>query len=160
MNFARALPLLLLLATGCSREPTPLDVPSGAAEVERFFFLDGRAYQTQFTLNIAFPESPAVGFYENALPASWVKCTWGSEWSRFVDAQGAEPYTVHQQLHMWVNPELERTLMLSSRYHSAEDCCEVPDNHTQRVVVVEYLRTSVADTIKQLKLQCPPGAGL
>ena len=161
MNLVRApLLLVLLIAVGCSSEPTPLEIPPGAANVERFLFLDGRAHQTQFELNVAFPEAPALAFYEHALPSQWIKCEWVPAWSRFVDAQGKEPYTVHQQLHMWVNPELERMLMLSLRYHSSKDCCEVPDNQTQRVVVVEYLRTSVADAIEQLKLRCPPEAGL
>ena len=111
-------------------------------------------------MDVKFPQSPAVDFYQKSLNAPWVKCEWASAWSSHVDAQGTEPFTVHQQLHYWVNPEIERTLMLTLRYHSTDDSWEIPDNDTQHIVVVEYLRTSVADTISHLKLRCPHTSGL
>jgi hypothetical protein len=152
--------LTVLFLVGCTHEPTPLPVPNGATDVERFSILDGQAFQTQFTLQADYPAAPALSFYTGQIASPWVHCDWGPEWSRFGDVQGAASYTVHQQLHMWVNHEAQRTLMLSMRYRSPDKCCEVPDNSLQHIMLVEYFGDDVEETIKRLELRCSnPGNG-
>jgi len=159
MRIARTLWLSFLLAASlvaCTRDPTPLDVPASGHDVKRFPILNGRAFQTQFTLQATYPATPALDYYRTHIPKPWVLCQWsGPEWSRFVDAQSDEHFTVFQQLYMWVNPEAQRTLMLSMRYHAPENCGDVPDNETQHILLVEYTAANVADTINQLNLHCP-----
>lgn len=94
------------------------------------------------------------------MTSPWVYCEWGPEWSRFGDAQETVSYTVHQQLHMWVNRKAQRTLMLSMRYRSPDKCCKVPDNNLQHIMLVEYIGDDVEEQIKRLDLRCSnPGNG-
>lgn len=147
---------LLLPACSGSYVPTPLAVPDNAVEVRRFEFLRGRAYQTDFTLKVPYPATPAFEHYLKVVPAPWVRCDWsGPEWQSHLDGTDGPTRTVHQQLHMWVNHDARRTLMLATRYVSASDCAPTPLNDDQRVVVVEYFGVDVDDSISVLKLKCP-----
>jgi hypothetical protein len=85
-----------------------------------------------------------------------VLCQWAPQWSHFIDAQTDVSFGVYQKLYMWVNPEAQRTLMLSMRYLASKDSGETPDNDTQHILLVEYMSTNVAYTIKELNLIAPP----
>jgi len=157
-----SLTILALVLSACSREPTPIEIPPGASSVEGFpLAVQGGAFQTQFTLHATYPATPALDFFRAHIGTPWVLCEWtGPEWSRFVDAQSEKHFTVFQRLYMWVNPEASRTLMLSMRYHAAENCGDAPDNDTQQILLVEHLATDVAGEIKQLQLRCPAASNV
>jgi hypothetical protein len=144
-------------ALGCSPPgpPTPLTVPESATQVQQLDFLQGRAHQTDFRLKARYPDTRALDHYLKTIGAPWVRCDWVPEWQSFLDGTATPVRTVHQQMHMWVNREERRTLMLSMRYHSPSDCAPDPLNDDQQVVLVEYLGVDVDDTIQQLKLTCP-----
>jgi hypothetical protein len=78
-----------------------------------------------------------------------------AEWESFIDGTVTPNQRVHQQLHMWVNRDSRRTLMLATRYYSSDGCASTPDNNNQRVVIVENLQQNVEDIISKLKLKCP-----
>jgi hypothetical protein len=147
------------MVCACTREPTPIDVPSGASSVERFpLAIQGGAFQTQFTLQAAYPATPALDFYRAHILKPWVLCEWsGPEWGNFIDATSKAPVRVHQLVYMWVNREANRTLMLSMRYYSAPDSLSAPDNDSQRVLLVEYMAPDIPSSIKDLNLRCPSG---
>jgi hypothetical protein len=148
--------ILSMSLCACAQQPTPFDVPSSAASVERFPILNGRAFQTQFTLQVKYPATPALEYYRAHIGKPWVLCERNTpEWSRFRDAQGKDQVAVHQQLYTWVNLEAHRSLMLSMRYYSSKDSDETPDNDTQHILLVEYTGEDVQDKIKQLQLRCP-----
>ena len=149
---------LALLLTACpeAHVPTSLAVPNGAIDLKQFIFLEGRAYQTDFTLKIAYPATPALEHYLKAIPKPWVRCAWsGPDWESHLDGTEGPTRTVHQQLHMWINRDARRTLMVATRYISPGDCAPQPLNDEQRIVVVEYFGVDVDDTISALKLTCP-----
>lgn len=149
---------LVALLSACSETyvPTPLAVPDSAIALQQFEFLQGHAYQTEYTLKAAYPATPAFEHYLRIVPAPWIRCDWsGPNWQRFLDSTEGPTRTVLQQLHMWVNREAERTLMLATRYVSAGDCTSIPLDEDQHVVVVEYFGVDVDDTITHLKLTCP-----
>ena len=151
--------VLWMLLCACTQEPTALSVPAGAQSVERFPILGGRAFQTQFTLQAAYPSTPALAYYKANIGKPWSYCEWsGPEWGNFIDAQGDTPYAVHQQIHMWVNREAQREIMLSMRYESDQNT-KAPDSNVQNIVLVEYMKSNVSDTIKRLKLRCTSGEG-
>lgn len=154
-----AVAAVLLSACSESYVPTPLLVPEAAIDLNQFEFLQGRAFQTDFTLKVSYPATPAFEHYLKVVPPPWVRCDWsGPDWQSHLDATQGPVRTVHQQLHMWVNRDARRTLMLSTRYYSAADCAPTPLNDDQRVVVVEYFDVDVDDTISALKLTCPASA--
>jgi hypothetical protein len=144
-----------LAACGPVGQPTKLSLPEGAVEVREFSFADGRAHQTDFTLKAAYPDDRALDHYIKAMPQPWVRCDWGPNWESHLDGTLTPIHTVHQQLHMWINRDAQRALMLSMRYYSATDCTPRPLNDDQKVVLVEYLSVDVNDHIKQLQLKCP-----
>ena len=151
--------VLWMLLCACTQEPTELSVPASAQSVERFPIFSGRAFQTQFTLHAAYPLTPALDYYQAHIGKPWSYCEWsGPEWQNFVDAQGDPPFAVHQQLHMWVNREAQREIMLSMWYESDKNA-NAPDSDVQNILLVEYMKSNVSDTIKRLKLRCTSGEG-
>jgi len=144
-----------LVGCGPVGEPTKLPVPDGALEVRETTFANGRAYQTDFTLKVPYPDSGALDHYIKAVPAPWVRCDWAPNWDSHLDGTMTPIHTVHQQMHVWVNRETERALLVAMRYYSASDCAPKPLNDDQRVVVVEYMGVNVEDHIKTLELKCP-----
>ncbi|GAB3031819.1 hypothetical protein GCM10027285_13280 [Oleiagrimonas citrea] len=140
------------------QEPSSISVPPGAFAIKHFPILGGRAFQTQFKLNAAYPATPALEYYKAHMAKPWVMCTWAPKWSHFIDAQTPTRFAVYQQLYMWVNPKLQRTLMLSMRYLAPESSGHAPNNDIQHIVLVEYMSTNVANTIQQLHLRCLSGS--
>ena len=142
-----------------SKCPPAFPVPAGALETRQFPLENGRAFQTDFTMQVRYPGTPALDHYAKTVKAPWVRCEWsGLEWQRFLDSTASPPHTVHQQLHMWLNPDSRRTLMLGIRYISSKDSRGRPENDTQRVVVVEYFDQDIKDVVAKLNLKCPPGS--
>jgi len=142
-------------ACGPIGEPTQLSVPEGAIEVRQVTFAEGRAHQTDFTLKVAYPDDRALHHYINAIPSPWIRCEWAPTWDSHLDGTQSPVHTVHQQLHMWVNRDAKRALLVSMRYYSASDCAPKPLNDDQKVVVVEYMGVDVDDQIRTLQLKCP-----
>jgi hypothetical protein len=137
-------------------EPTILGTPPAAIDVGNVVFLQGRAHQTDFTLEVGFPANPAFDYYSNVLEPPWERCDWsGPGWEDFGDITSGSARTIHQQLHMWVNREARRRVALATRYYSPGRCAGEPSNNKQKVVVVEYLNVDVDETISTLKLTCP-----
>jgi hypothetical protein len=130
-------------------------VPEGAVEVRQVTFAGGRAHQTDFTLKVAYPDDRALHHYIKAIPSPWIRCEWAPTWDSHLDGTQAPVHTVHQQLHMWVNRDAQRALLVSMRYYSASDCAPKPLNDDQKVVVVEYMGVDVDDQISTLQLKCP-----
>jgi hypothetical protein len=144
-----------VVACSPTGEPTHLSVPDGAVEVRQTSFAGGRAHQTDFTLKVNYPDNRALHHYIKVVPAPWIRCDWAPTWGSHLDGTQAPVRTVHQQLHMWVNREAKRALLLSMRYYSDSDCAPKPLNDDQEVVVVEYMGIDVDDHIKDLQLKCP-----
>jgi hypothetical protein len=159
MNFRAALVMAMgvvaLQACGFREKPTRLDVPEGAIEPRYFRFALGRAHQTSFTLREQYPNNSALEHYAKALPEPWVRCDWVPEWASFLDATVTPIRTVHQQLHVWINREARRSLMLSMSYYSPSDCAPEPLNDEQVVIVLEHTGVSVDTEIRRLDLKCP-----
>jgi hypothetical protein len=112
-------------------------------------------HQTDFTLSVAYPDDRALDHYMKTIPGPWVRCDWGPTWDSHLDGTLTPVHTVHQQLHMWVNRDAGRALMLAMRYYSASNCAPRPLNDEQKVVVVEYIGVDVDEHIKTLQLKCP-----
>jgi hypothetical protein len=147
---------ILLMACGAAEEPTRLAVPEGAIDVRQVDFLHGQAHQTDFMLKVRFPANPAFEHYLKMISKPWIRCDWsGPEWQSFLDATSGHVHTVHQQLHMWINRDARRSLMLSMRYQSPTDCAPQPVNDDQRVAVVEYFGVDLDEMIGRLNLRCP-----
>jgi hypothetical protein len=160
MMAARLLSVMVAAAAlvGCAQRETPtvIPVPPGAMDLRQFSFVNGKAFQTDFTLRARFPETPALQHYVKVVGDPWVRCEWSQpEWQRFIDGTVTPNQTVHQQIHMWINPGARRTLLLSTRYYSATAHNRVPDNDNQRVVVVEYFGEDTKEVISRLNLKCP-----
>jgi hypothetical protein len=146
---------LALAACGPVGEPTQLTVPNGATDVRQVRFSEGHAHQTDFTLKVPYPDDRALEHYMKIIGEPWIRCDWAPNWDSHLDGTMTPVHTVHQQLHMWVNRDAQRALMLSMRYYSASDCAPRPLNDDQKVVVVEYLGVNVDDQIRSLQLKCP-----
>lgn len=87
----------------------------------------------------------------------WRYCVWSEkEWQSFGDFNEGRNRTIHQQLHMWVNPDAKRILALALRYTSAGSRSGEPDNDMQSVVLVEQISTDVKQAISDMQLKCPP----
>ena len=159
MNGATALGIaavtLALTACGPVGEPTQLSVPDGAIDVRQFNFLDGRAHQTDFTLKVPYPNERALQHYIKTIGEPWVRCDWAPNWDSHLDGTTTPMHTVHQQMHVWVNRDKQRAILVAMRYQSASDCAPKPLNDDQKVVVVEYMGVDVDDHIKTLQLRCP-----
>ena len=131
-------------------------MPSGATDIKHTVLFDGGAQQTDFILHARYPSALAFEHYSKVIGQPWRYCTWsGKEWQSFTDATGAKTRTVHQQLHMWVNPKAKRTLALALRYSSDTSRQGEPDNELQSVVLIEHMSTDIKETIDNLKLNCP-----
>lgn len=152
--------MLSLALAACSPvgEPTKLPAPEGALDVNQVTFAQGRAHQTDFTLKVPYPDERVLDHYTKMVPASWIRCEWAPKWDSHLDGTVTPMRTVHQQLHIWVNRESQRALLLAMRYYSASDCAPRPLNVDQKVVLVEYMGVDVDDHIKNLQLRCPARA--
>jgi hypothetical protein len=85
-----------------------------------------------------------------------VRCDWVPEWQSFLDAAVTPNRTVHQQMHVWINREARRELLLAMSYYSPPtDCAPRPSNDDQQVIVVEYFSVDVDEVVEKLKLRCP-----
>ena len=126
-----------LAACEAADKPTELSVPQDAIGVQQFSFAQGRALQTNFTLKATYPDNRVLLYYMNAMPASWVRCDWAPDWQSFLDSRITPVHTIHQQLHVWLNRDARRMLLLSMKYNSPTDCAPRPLNDEQHVVVVE-----------------------
>ena len=153
---------IAVLGLGLQGCPSPapksnFPTPDAATQVAHRDLSDIWAYQTDFTLNVRYPSNVAYEHYSKVIGHPWHYCIWGGKkWESFIDAT-TKPHTrVHQQLHMWVDPKGKRTLALSMQYRSNQLNARDPDNDSQWVALVEYVDTDVKETIKQLKLSCPP----
>jgi len=146
---------VVLGACGFSDAPTQLPVPERAIEPKQFKRAAGRAHQTTFTLRAQYPDNSALEHYAKAVPEPWVRCDWVPEWESFLDGTVKPLQTVHQQMHIWINREARRSLLLSMQYYSPSDCAPNPLNDEQQVIVVEYMGVDVDDEIRRLKLRCP-----
>jgi len=145
------------LLSACAQEPTAFDIPASAKSVERFPIFGGNAFQTEFTLEATYPQTPALEFYRDHFGTPWLLCEWsGSEWHSFIDAQRDIPLVVHQTLYMLVNRKAQREIMLSMRYIS-EQHRSLPDSNVQHIVIVENMNSNASETIKRLELRCPSG---
>ena len=135
--------------------PTLLTVPSEAKQLIQLFILDGRAYQTSFTLKTPYPATPALDHYSQQLAEPWTRCEWIPKWERFLDGTVNPVQTVHQHGTVWINPEQRRSLMLAMRYLSPGKSAGNPRNENQHVIVVEYFDQDVKELVSLLKLKCP-----
>ena len=149
--------ILALLSTACSRaqEPTRLPLPSGADGAEEYQLFGDGAYQTSFSINVAYPANPAFEHYAAALDITWGLCDSMPEWSSFIDGTVTPNRTVHQHISYWVNRPKKRMMMLATRYYSSENCAGPPENDDQMVDLVEYFDAELDETLKRLGLACP-----
>ena len=146
-----------LLSCTSDNQPTIFPLPSGATDVKQIDLFAGSAHQTDFLLHARYPSALAFEHYSKVIGQPWRYCTWGGkEWQSFLDATGEKPRTIHQQLHMWVNPNAKRTLALALRYSSETSHQGEPENDLQSVVLIEHMSTNIKETIDNLKLNCPP----
>jgi hypothetical protein len=152
---AIAVGVLALLGCGFGEAPTQLAVPEGAIEPKQVKFAWGRAHQTIFTLRAQYPNDSALAHYAKALPEPWIRCDWVPEWDSFLDGTVEPVRTVHQQMHIWVNREASRSLLLSMRYYSPSDCAPKPLNDEQEVIVLEHMGVDVEEEIRTFNLKCP-----
>jgi len=146
---------LALVACGFGQAPTKLPVPEAAIEPEQITFALGRAHQTIFTLRAAYPNNTALEHYTKALPEPWIRCDYAPEWDSFLDATVKPTRTIHQQMHIWVNREERRSLLLAMRYYSPSDCAPKPLNDEQEVIVLEHTGVDIDEEIRTFKLKCP-----
>lgn len=152
---AIAVGVLVLTACGFGEAPTQLAAPEGAVELKQVKFAWGRAHQTIFTLRTQYPNDSALEHYAKALPEPWVRCDWVPEWDSFLDATAGPVRTIHQQMHIWVNREARRSVLLSMRYYSPSDCAPKPLNDEQEVIVLEHMGVDVDEEIRTFNLKCP-----
>jgi hypothetical protein len=149
-----ALLWLALAACSAPEEPTPMPVPGDAFDINHYILSGIHAYQTDFVVKAAYPSTPVLELYAMHFRAPWVRCDWSGPWQHFIDATAAPPRAVHQQLHMWVNRDAGRTLMLATRYYSRKGAA-LPDSDEQQVVVVEQTGQDIDEAVSRLKLRCP-----
>lgn len=110
-------------------------------------------------MQAAYPLTPALDYYQSRIGAPWTYCEWGGlKWQNFVDSRGSTAIAVHQHLHMWVNRETQREIMLPMQFRS-DNFAELPEGDIQHMVPVENMNTNVSETIKRLKLRCTSGDG-
>lgn len=154
--------LILTVLTSCTSDnkPTSFPMPSGATGVRSTDLFADSAYQTDFILRVAYPSTLALDHYSKVIGMPWRYCVWsGKEWQSFGEYNEGRYQTIHQQLHVWVNPEAKRTLMLALRYTSAGSRSGEPDNDMQAVILVEKMSTDVKQAISEFQLKCPPEVG-
>ncbi|MBL0122455.1 MAG: hypothetical protein IPP88_06880 [Betaproteobacteria bacterium] len=152
-------PLLVAFLVSCTSDdqPTTFPIPTGATDITQTTLLPGRAYQTDFILHATYPSAVAFEHYSRVIGQPWRYCTWGGkEWQSFKDFTGGQKRTIHQQLHMWVNPKAKRTLALALRYSSETTVGGAPESDSQSVVLIEHMSTDVKEAIDTMKLNCPP----
>ena len=134
--------------------PTQLSKPEGAFNIHEGNLTDVEAYETYFTMKVAYPANPAIAHYSNVIGAPWIRCEFIPEWSSY--RQGNR--VVHDQAFMWVNKPARRTLLVASKYYSSAKRGGKPENDDQLVLVVEYFNEDVQEVISSLKLKRPRGA--
>lgn len=151
--------LIFTILASCTSEnkPTSFPMPPGATEVRNTVLLADSAYQTDFILHATYPSTLAFAHYSKVIGMPWRYCVWsGKEWQSYGDHNEGRIRSIHQQLHIWVNPEAKRTLTLALRYTSAGSRIGEPDNDMQSVILVEQMSTDVKQAINDLQLKCPP----
>ena len=149
----------IIVGIARAEEPTPLPLPVHAIGVRQSLVFDGRAIQTDYMLRAKYPATPALEHYLRVIREPWIRCQWsGLNWESFLDGTVKPTQTVHQQLHIWLNPKARRTLVLATKYFSAGQSAREPDNDDQRVVLMEYFAQNVREVARDLQLKCPPNA--
>jgi hypothetical protein len=152
------LTLLLTLSSGTPSNsielPTRLPKPEGAFNIHEGNLTDVEAYETYFTMKVAYPANPAIAHYSNVIGAPWVRCEFIPEWLSHLRGNRV----VHQQAFMWVNKPARRTLLVASKYYSSAKRAGKPENDDQLVFVVEYFNEDAQEVISSLELKCPGGA--
>lgn len=152
------LPLLLTLSlvtpSNSIELPTRLSKPEGAFNIQEGNLTDVEAYETYFTMKVAYPANPAIAHYSNVIGSPWVRCEYIPEWESYLRGNRV----VHQQAFIWVNKPARRSLMVASQYYSSAKRAGKPDNDNQQVFVVEYFNEDVRQVISSLKLKCLGGA--
>ena len=147
--------LLALALAACTRvgAPTLLALPPAAIDARQVASNAGRTYQSDFTLEAAYPDDSAARHYAQQLPRPWLRCEGPGEWQR-LEERGT---TIHQQAHAWINREARRTIVLVLRYVTEGGRVERPAYPIQHVVVTEHIGVDVDAPVSRLRLACPPG---
>jgi hypothetical protein len=136
----------------CTRlgDPTLLPLPRDAIDASHVASAAGRTYQTDFTLEAAYPDDRAVLHYAQLLSRPWSRCERQPRWQSHFERDK----TVHQQAHAWVNRDARRTIFIHLRYYTEGDAKQ-PAHPTQHVIVLEHIGVDVDDQVRQLGLECP-----
>ena len=78
------LPLLLTLSlvtpSNSIELPTRLSKPEGAFNIQEGNLTDVEAYETYFTMKVAYPANPAIAHYSTVIGSPWVRCEYIPEW--------------------------------------------------------------------------------
>jgi len=156
-NLISALVLCVAVTVlGCEKtEGVPLPLPAKAKEVKHFPFEGGGAIQTNYLVDVAYPDLSVGQFYFENVKTPWIKCfeqipTWDS----FGDSSNGKNRFVHQVLMHWINREEKKLLLVTLHYYSSgTEYRKTPENAVQYVSVVQY-EQDPEEAIKWLKLKC------
>jgi hypothetical protein len=148
----RATALVSVVLCACTRvgEPTPLPLPQDAIDASYVASAAGRLYQTDFTLEVAYPDESAARHYAQQLSRPWLRCEVLPRWQRHQE----RGVTVHQQAHAWIDREARRTIVVSLRYVTEGERAERPAYPVQHVIVREHIGVDVDAEVRRLKLDC------
>ena len=147
--------VVLALAAGSAfSQPTKLPVPAGAKDVHEITLWGGGAHETYFTMDVDYPATPALDHYKKVIKQPWVQCSWMPNWQSYLDGTVKPVRKIFQQATVWINRDAKREIMVASRYSSAKDCGDTPDNNKQQVTVIEYMNIDLDSVVSGLKLEC------
>ncbi|HYM47674.1 MAG TPA: hypothetical protein VES91_04280, partial [Burkholderiaceae bacterium] len=160
-KISRQLFLILLpavLLCGCSDSATStgasLPLPPVAKDVSHST-PEGQWQQTNYVVEIAYPDSSVAEFYLTNIKKPWVRCFAGiPQWSAVADASGRDRLVQQRVMH-WVNRKDSKLVMVAMRYYSSSTNEQnQPDNASQYVSVTEYPAQDIEHAIGVLKLKC------
>ena len=135
----RFIALLLLVAGGaCLGAPMQYPVPDGAQNQRHLRLSDTGGEQDYFEIARPYPSTFVLDHYRKVF-SQWKECKSAETWQSFGDLSVPQPRFVHQLLREWVSPDNKSVATLALLYYSAgSQHRAVPDNDTQRVVLIEY----------------------
>ncbi len=146
-----------MILCACTRlgDPTLLSLPRDAIDASHTASAAGRVYQTDFTLEAAYPDERAARHYAQQLSRPWLACEKPSGWQRRQERGG----TVHQQTHAWTDRVARRSIVVLLRYVTEGERAERPAYPIQHVIVLEHIGVDVDDALRGLSLTCPSTSG-
>jgi len=153
---ARALLLLAFCVSNvCLAADLRYPVPPGAKDQRHVRLADTGGEQDYFVVVQPYPSTSVLEHYRKVF-ARWIECKPAEAgWQSFGDLSAPTPRLVHQLLREWVRPDNKSVVTLGIMYYSdGTQRRQLPDNDTQRVVLIEHEVPDGRAAAKELGYTC------